>query len=1001
MEPLAAVALAGNVLQFIEFVGRLLKDASKIYVSASGLTPEDLHIQDICGKLGSFSVQLQSMPSSPNAHSDKHLRDCAAACKKDCDDLFNIMMAVAAKGNSRTYWKSFSAALSQRLKAGEIQGLRNRIEKSQHFIERVREMNHEVLQLRSTIKDWTTRATVWFDRLSHTQWCLSQQIQTLIRDKSIPQNAIENICSGLRGLSIDTRECQQTMDILHSLDYQERPIRHSVIPEAHQTTFAWALRQDEPGESHGDSGSFHRWLRGGSDLFWVSGKPGSGKSTFMKFAAGHKETPECLRQWAGNGELVLAKHFFTIYGTAIQRSLEGLVRSLLHSILEGQPKLMKELLPARWATTSKQPIWTPSELESTLRAVANTDLPAHICFFIDGLDEYSGDHLDICQTLKGLSQSPFIKVCVSSRPWNVFEDAFGSSRRSKLYMHELTYEDILRYTQARLEEHPRWSFFSSGSKAAASQSLVNEVVDKSMGVFLWVFLVTRLLREGLNNDDSFSDLRRRVSSYPEDLEKFFKHILASVEPFYHEKMAGTLMIALDAGAPLATEMFMFHDHEYDDQSYALHDPADDEWADFGDCKQASSSVPRRINGRCKGLLEWQRGRMVFLHRTVFDFLRTPEMVRFLREKTKASFCSHLSLLRAWLAWLKRTVFEPGPFAGGEPDLMQDMPDLVRSLRRGAQYARLASNEGGDTAVAAAALLDNAELCLINMVRADQIPTQDESTVVGVYRLLLLESGIGGYVDNKLSIPGYLSNSYAEKHHSPLCFVLGMAPGASDSAEVNRGLLERLLELGHDPNKVYDDDTFWTRLVKFYTCGVEKSPPVMLDMALESGILETLLRHGADPTAYISHTPEKKIPFWFHLLVLCSCIKLHHQPAFKRVWDFTLEHVHVLSQATLLKKAHILSAGNVWASYELWGVMQREMPVQEPLEELQDDFLLGLFATTLEQVRENRTAFAKCRVRFAELLGVDSYELGRMLALNKREVNSKKLLKQTRPEGSPR
>lgn len=133
MEPLAAVALAGNVLQFAEFVGRLFQDTSRIYLSASGLTPDNLHIQDICGKLGSFSTKLQSAPSYSSAPQD--LRDCAAACKKDCDDLHALMKVLAArKGKSQRYWKSFSAALSHKLKAREIQDLKSRIEDHQNLM---------------------------------------------------------------------------------------------------------------------------------------------------------------------------------------------------------------------------------------------------------------------------------------------------------------------------------------------------------------------------------------------------------------------------------------------------------------------------------------------------------------------------------------------------------------------------------------------------------------------------------------------------------------------------------------------------------------------------------------------------------------------------------------------------------------------------------------------------------------------------------------------------
>ena len=135
MEALAAVALAGSVLQFVEFVGRLFKDASKIYASASGLTSDDLHIQDICSKFDTFSAQLEVTPSDPHAPLDKDLQACVAACKKDCDELLSIVRMLATKkGKTRKCWKSFSAALSHKLKVGEIEGLKGRIQDHQNLI---------------------------------------------------------------------------------------------------------------------------------------------------------------------------------------------------------------------------------------------------------------------------------------------------------------------------------------------------------------------------------------------------------------------------------------------------------------------------------------------------------------------------------------------------------------------------------------------------------------------------------------------------------------------------------------------------------------------------------------------------------------------------------------------------------------------------------------------------------------------------------------------------
>lgn len=131
--------------------------------------------------------------------------------------------------------------------------------------------------------------------------------------------------------------------------------------------------------------------------------------------------------------------------------------------------------------------------------------------------------------------------------------------------------------------------------------------------------------------------------------------------------------------------------------------------------------------------------------------------------------------------------------------------------------------------------------------------QTDRIAVGVYRLPLLEGRIGDYVDSTLSIPGYLRNPYVNRHRSPLCFAVGMAPRPSLSAptvlEINTALLQTLLDLGHDLSEASGQDTFWTIFVKFYTCELDTlSEMDILGIALESGILETLLCHGADPIA---------------------------------------------------------------------------------------------------------------------------------------------------------
>jgi hypothetical protein len=127
--------------------------------------------------------------------------------------------------------------------------------------------------------------------------------------------------------------------IVSSLNYDSRPARLDSVPQTHKNTFQWAL----------DS-QLSSWFLSGSGTFWVSGKPGSGKSTFMKFISKHPRTRELLADWAGSSDsLAVAAHFFWIAGAPIQKSWQGLFQSLLFDVLQGRPHVVSLVSPKRWA----------------------------------------------------------------------------------------------------------------------------------------------------------------------------------------------------------------------------------------------------------------------------------------------------------------------------------------------------------------------------------------------------------------------------------------------------------------------------------------------------------------------------------------------------------------------------------------------------------------------------------------------------------------------------
>ncbi|KAH7177061.1 hypothetical protein EDB81DRAFT_773947 [Dactylonectria macrodidyma] len=182
----------------------------------------------------------------------------------------------------------------------------------------------------------------------------------------------------------------------------------------------------------------------------------------MKFLADHPTTRSALAQWSHPLPVVIASHYLWSPGTEMQKSQQGMLQSLLYEIFRHCPDVIEAACKSRSTLSDEndQAVWTLPELWSTLEAIPLQNLTERkFCFFIDGLDEIRSDNLDMvdfCEALITKFNAPNIKLCLSSRPWNAFEDSFGKSSHQKLYIHNFTRPDILRFAKSRLCEHPRW-----------------------------------------------------------------------------------------------------------------------------------------------------------------------------------------------------------------------------------------------------------------------------------------------------------------------------------------------------------------------------------------------------------------------------------------------------------------------------------------------------------------------------------------------------------------
>jgi hypothetical protein len=235
----------------------------------------------------------------------------------------------------------------------------------------------------------------------------------------------------------------------------------------------------------------------------------------MKYICNHKTTLEILRRWAGTEQLFTASFFFWNSGYPMQKSQVGLLQSLLYQVLRACPQLIMQVCLSK---NLREP-WKRKELFEALDAISKqTTLPGKFCFFVDGLDEYEGDDEDIISLLQDLASSPSVKICVSSRPWNAFLDAFDDSEW-KLVLEDLTRNDMRKYVQTILVQNK--AYRKINEEDPRCETLVPQISQKAQGVWLWVYLVVRDLLRDLKAEEEYPLLQRRLDSFPNEVNLSF------------------------------------------------------------------------------------------------------------------------------------------------------------------------------------------------------------------------------------------------------------------------------------------------------------------------------------------------------------------------------------------------------------------------------------------------------------------------------------------------
>jgi hypothetical protein len=700
-----------------------------------------------------------------------------------------------------------------------------------------------------------------------------------------------------------------TAQIVNQLHFEDLTDREYRISAAHQDTFSWIFAG--PNERHIRKWTlFTSWLRCSDRLYWITGKPGSGKSTMMKYVSRDPRTRQNLLSWSGELRLITAHFYFWNSGAPMQMSLEGFYRTVIHAILSEMPRLLPDALPHRW-TTSKlfggdMRDWSMQELHQAFEfLLSKSGLSYRLCIFIDGLDEYEGDHDSFVEQLSTIALHHDVKMCIASRPWPVFELAFSTV--AHLMLQDLTYPDIVRFTWSRLSGHRGFQYLVATEMEFAG-NLVLEISDKAQGVFLWVSLVTKSLLTGLTNADRVVDLQQRLEELPGDLEELYYKMFNSIEPFYRAHASQYFQIALAATGQLSALAFFFAD---EDPRFAL-EPTTNPLSD-SQRQDRYEIIKTRLAGCCKGFLEianpapayeldlipenlasdnndldaigdnenrtdppmetiTQHGpickdqdpptddtacadrKVTYLHRTAKDFLESPKMRQQIVSMSGPGFNPYVSILSAYIMLIK-TYHSSKVNRESLWLLITNFLEFAATAESSTMAVLTRYLDILDVVVAE--VFRKCNLCMANShwttTRGIAPGTQRE---VG-FLALVAEYNLKKYIHSKLAagmnifeagggrpILDYVIEDY-EIYPS-----LGEVLEPLGMLVPSLALVRTLLARGENPNSKYNDTTTWTRLLDTAS-KVAKNPHMedehkSLLLGHWAQMVEAFIAHEADP-----------------------------------------------------------------------------------------------------------------------------------------------------------
>ena len=289
---------------------------------------------------------------------------------------------------------------------------------------------------------------------------------------------------------------------------------------------------------------YDSWLRSQSQLLWLSGGPGKGKTMLSIFLA------EELEQTARLSQNKLFLQYFCDNKDEKRNTAVTVIRGLIYQLLQSRPKLFNHILPTfkiqKESLFSFETLWRIFE-----SMVCDPALETTYCV-LDGLDECDEASLEILlgKFAALLSAKPYgssvchLNLLIVSRDLPDFiPELLSGFPRIALDPDADTEinQDIDLFIKAKVKELSRSRRYPETLRVH-----VEDVFrDRAQGTFLWIGIVAQALRKY-----KATEVEKALDLFPPGLDELYARILLQIDSDRREIAARILRWVIMAVRPL-------------------------------------------------------------------------------------------------------------------------------------------------------------------------------------------------------------------------------------------------------------------------------------------------------------------------------------------------------------------------------------------------------------------------------------------------------------------